>query len=63
MILQEIIDHEKDYSFNDGLRVGVQQEIQQGIQNIIRTCQKSNQTKEKTEGMLLKGMTPRQRRV
>lgn len=55
MTLQEIIDHEKDYSFNDGLRVGVQQGIQQGIQNIIRTCQNLNQTKEKTEEMLLKG--------
>ena len=44
MTLQEIIDHEKDYSFNDGVRVG----IQQGIQSIIRTCRNLNQTKEKT---------------
>ena len=52
MTLQEIIDHEKDYSFNDGVRVGVQrgiqQGIQQGIQSIIRTCQKLKQTKEST---------------
>ncbi len=37
MTLQEIIDHEKDYSFNDGLQTGVQQGIQQGIQGIVRT--------------------------
>ena len=48
MTLQEIIDHEKDYSFNDGVRVGVQRGIQQGIQSIIRTCQKLKQTKEST---------------
>ena len=48
MTLQEIIDHEKDYSFNDGVRVGIQQGIQQGIQSIIRTCRNLNQTKEKT---------------
>ena len=45
MTLQEIIDHEKDSSYNDGVRAGVQQGMQQGI---IRTCQNLNQTKEKT---------------
>jgi len=39
MTLQEMIDHEKDDSYN----AGVQQGIQQGI---IRTCQNLNQTKE-----------------
>ena len=50
MTLQEIIDHEKDYSFKDGVRVG----IQQGIQGIIRTCQTLNQTKEATIEALMR---------
>ena len=41
MTLQEIIDHEKDNSYTDGVRAGVQQ-------GIILTYQKLNQTKEKT---------------
>ena len=45
MTLQEIIDHEKDNSYTDGVRAGVQQGLQQGI---ILTYQKLNQTKEKT---------------
>ena len=64
MTLQEIIDHEKDSSYNDGVRAGVQQGLEQGMQQgleqgmqqgleqgikgIIRTCQNLNQTKEKT---------------
>jgi len=51
MTLQEIIDHEKDNSYNDGVRAGVQQGIQQGI---IRICQNMNQTKEKTIETLMK---------
>jgi len=51
MTLQEIIDHEKDYSFKDGVRVGVQQGIRQGI---IRTCQTLNQTKEATIEALIR---------
>lgn len=54
MTLQEIIDYEKDYSFNDGLQTGVQQGIQQGIQGIVRTCQNLDQTKEKTKETLIK---------
>ena len=38
MTLQEMIDHEKDDSYNAGLL--------RGIQGIIRTCQNLNQTKE-----------------
>lgn len=40
MTLQEMIDHEKEDSYKAG--------IQQGIQGIIRTCQKLKQTKENT---------------
>ena len=50
MTLQEIIDHEKDNSYTDGVRAGVQQGLQQGI---ILTCQKLNQTKEKTMEALM----------
>lgn len=44
MTLQEIIDHEKDFSYQDGLQVG----LEQGLQQVVRTCQSLNQTKEKT---------------
>lgn len=41
MTLQEIIDHEKDYSYNDGLQQGIQQ-------GIVAACRDLGQTKEKT---------------
>ncbi len=45
MTLQEMIDHEKEDSYKAGM--------QQGIQGIIRTCQKLKQTKENTVETLM----------
>ena len=36
MTLQEIIDHEKDFSYKDGLQQGLQQGLRQGLQQVIR---------------------------
>lgn len=49
MTLQEIIDHEKDFSYQDGLQDG----LERGLQQIVRTCQSLNQTKEKAIEMLI----------
>lgn len=48
MTLQEMIDHEKENSYEEGVQWGMKQGVQQGIHGIIRTCQSLNQTKEKT---------------
>lgn len=53
MTLQEIIDHEKDFSYQDGLQDGLEQGLERGLQQIVRTCQSLNQTKEKTIEMLI----------